>query len=116
MIIEPLYQLFPKKLKKIKFKDMKTLFPTMNKFKQEVNPDMEKNNLLCPIVLDKDGTTIRSGTHRYEFFKDKYTETLCYVGDNGEETKFFQLFKCILLEKSSCSKPQYVSRFNYYRS
>jgi hypothetical protein len=90
MIIEPLYQLFPKKLKKIQFKDMKTLFPTMDKFKQKVNPDMEKNNLLCPIVLDKDGTTIRSGTHRYEFFKDKYTETLCYVGDNGEETKFFQ--------------------------
>jgi hypothetical protein len=95
---------------------MKTLFPTMDKFKQEINPDMEKNNLLCPIVLDKDGTTIRSGTHRYEFFKDKYTETLCYVGDNGEETKFFSIIKCILLEKSSCSKPQYVSRFNYYRS
>jgi hypothetical protein len=25
MIIEPLYQLFPKKLKKIKFKDMKNI-------------------------------------------------------------------------------------------
>ena len=90
MIIEPLYQLFPEKLKKIQFNDMKTLFPTMDKFKKEVNIDFQKNNLLCPIVLDKDEVTIRSGTHRYEFFKNNYSETLCYVGDNGEETKFFQ--------------------------
>ena len=71
-MIEPYYQIFKEKLK-------------------EVNPDLEKNGLLCPIVLDKDGVTIRSGTHRYEYFKDKYESTLCYVGDNGEETKFFQL-------------------------
>ena len=105
MIIEPLYQLFPKKLKKVQFKDMKTLFPTMDKFKKEVNPDMETNSLLCPIVLDKDGATIRSGTHRYEFFKDKYTETLCYVGDNGEETKFFQLLNVFCWRNHPLQQP-----------
>ena len=89
-MLEPHYQIFKERLKEVKFKDMKTLFPTMDKFKSEVNPDMEKNGLLCPIVLDKDGITIRSGTHRYEYFKDKHESTLCYVGVNGDETKFFQ--------------------------
>jgi hypothetical protein len=50
---------------------------------------------LCPIVLD-DGVTIRSGAHRYEYFKDKYESTLCYVGNNGNETKFFQLLNILL--------------------
>ena len=90
-MLEPHYQIFKDKLKEVKFKDMKTLFPTMEKFVKEVNLDLEKNGLLCPIVLDKDSKTIRSGTHRYEYFKDKYESTLCYVGNNGEETKFFQL-------------------------
>ena len=49
-MLEPHYQIF---------KDMKTLFPTMEKFVKEVNPDLEKNGLLCPIVLDKDSKTIR---------------------------------------------------------
>ena len=54
-MIEPYYQIFKEKLKEVKFKDMKTLFPTVDKFVKEVNPDLEKNGLLCPIVLDKDG-------------------------------------------------------------
>jgi hypothetical protein len=102
-MLEPHYQIFKERLKEVKFKDMKTLFPTMDNFKKEVNPDMEKNGLLCPIVLDKDGLTIRSGTHRYEYFKDKHEATLCYVGVNGDETKFFSIVKCILLEKSPCT-------------
>jgi hypothetical protein len=90
-MLEPYYQIFKDRLKEVRFKDMKTLFQTVDKFVKEVNPDIEKNGLLCPIVLDKDGFTIKSGTHRYEYFKDKYESTLCYVGVNGEETKFFQL-------------------------
>ena len=53
-MLEPHYQIFKDKLKEVKFKDMKTLFSTTDKFVKEVNPDLEKNGLLCPIVLDKD--------------------------------------------------------------
>ena len=91
MLIEPYYQIFKDKLKEVKFKDMKTHFPTIGKFIKKINPDFEKNGLLCPIVLDSDGVHIRSGAHRYEYFKDKYESTLCYVGENGDKTKFFQL-------------------------
>ena len=89
-MLEPHYLIFKERLKEVKFKDMKMLFPTVDKFRKKVNPDIEKNGLLCPIVLDKDEVTIRSGAHRYEYFKDKHESTLCYVGTNGDETKFFQ--------------------------
>ena len=91
MIIEPYYQIFKDKLKEVKFKEMKLTSPTVSRFKKKINPDLEKNGLLCPLVLDSDGVSIRSGGHRYEYFKDKYESTLCYVGENGDKTKFFQL-------------------------
>ena len=90
-MLEPHYQIFKDQLKEVKFKDMKTHCPTIDKFVKKINPDFEKNGLLCPIVLDSDGVHIRSGAHRYEYFKDKYESTLCYVGENGDKTKFFQL-------------------------
>ena len=52
-MLEPYYQIHKDKLKEVKFKNMKTLFPTMNRFTKKVKPDLEKNGLLCPIVLDK---------------------------------------------------------------
>ena len=97
-MLEPYYQIFKDKLKEVKFKDMKTHFPTVDKFTQKINPDFEKNGLLCPIVLDPDGIHIRSGAHRYEYFKDKHESTLCYVGNNGDETKFFQLLNVFCWE------------------
>ena len=106
-MLEPHYQIFKDKLKEVKFKDMKTLFPTMNHFTKKVKPDLEKNGLLCPIVLDKN-INIRSGTHRYEYFKDKYESTLCYVGDNGEETKFFQYLNVFCWENHPVKKPEFL--------
>jgi hypothetical protein len=107
-MIEPYYQIFKEKLKEVKFKDMKTLFPTVDKFVKEVNPDLEKNGLLCPIVLDKNGVTIRSGAHRYEYFKDKYESTLCYVGNNGNETKFFQLLNVFCWRNHPVKQPEFL--------
>ena len=108
MIIEPYYQLFKDKLKEIKFKDMKTIFPPQPKFEQKIHPDFDKNKLLCPIVLDSDGVTIRSGTHRYEYFKNKYESTLCYVGENGNETKFFQLLNVFCWENHPVQKEDFL--------
>ena len=107
-IIKPYYQIFKDNLKLVKFKDMKTLFPTMEKFKVEVNSDIDKNGLLCPIVLDKDSITIRSGTHRYEFFKDKYESTLCYIGINGDKTKFFQLLNVFCWKNHPVKQPDFL--------
>ena len=70
-MLEPHYQIFKDKLREVKFKDMRTHFPTIDQFVKKINPDFEKNGLLCPIVLDADGIYIRSGAHRHEYFKDK---------------------------------------------
>jgi len=107
-MLEPYYQIYKDKLKEVKFKDIKTHFPTVDSFVIKINPDFEKNGLLCPIVLDADGMHIRSGAHRYEYFKDKHESTLCYVGDNGEETKFFQLLNVFCWENHPVKKPEFL--------
>ena len=109
-MLEPHYQIFKDKLKEVKFKDMKLLFPTMDKFKKEVNADMENNGLLCPIVLDKDGITVRSGTHRHEYFKNKYESTLCYMTTSHEETKFFQLLNVFCWRNHPVQKPEFLKQ------
>tara|TARA_B100000424_G_scaffold221934_1_gene181059 strand:- start:228 stop:587 length:360 start_codon:yes stop_codon:yes gene_type:complete len=106
-MLKPHYQIFKDKLKEVKFKDMKILFPTIDRFVKKVNPDLEKNGLLCPIVLDNN-INIRSGTHRHEYFKDKYKSTLCYVGENGEETKFFQYLNVFCWENHPVKKPEFI--------
>ena len=107
MIIEPYYQIFKDKLKEVKFKDMKTLFPTISKFEKKIKPDMEKNGLLCPIVLDPDGVRIRSGAHRYEYFKNKYESTRCYVSTTSSDAKFLQYLNAF------CWRNHPVKRIDY---
>ena len=107
MIIEPYYQIFKDKLKEVNFKDLKTVVPTVGEFEKKINPDMEKNGLLCPLVLDSDGVTIRSGTHRYEYFKNKYESTRCYVSTTGSEAKFLQLLNAF------CWRNHPVKRIDY---
>ena len=107
-MLEPHYQIFKNKLTEVKFTDMKTHFPTQSEFVKKINSDFEKNGLLCPIVLDADGLHIRSGTHRHEYFKDKYKSTLCYVGVNREETKFFQYLNVFCWENHPVKKPKFI--------
>ena len=126
-MLEPHYQIFKDQLKEVKFKDMKTLFPTVGKFEQEIYPDFDKNKLLCPIVLDADGVRIRSGAHRYEYFKNKYESTLCYVGATGDETKLFQYINVFCWKNHPVQKVDFlksiyekgadiVRKYNYYRT
>ena len=107
-MLEPHYQIFKDKLKEVKFKNMKTLFPTVDNFVQKINPDFEEKGLLCPIVLDADSVRIRSGSHRHEYFKDKYESTLCYVGNNHAETKFFQYLNVFCWENHPVKKPELI--------
>jgi SUMO ligase MMS21 Smc5/6 complex component len=108
-MLEPHYQIFKNKLKKVKFKDMKTHFPTVDNFVEKINIDFKKNGLLCPIVLDADGLHIRSGAHRHAYFKDKYDSTLCYVGENGEETKFFQYLNVFCWNNHPIKNPEFLN-------
>jgi hypothetical protein len=39
------------------------------------------------------------------FLKTNMTETLCYVGDNGEETKFFQLLNVFCWRNHPLQQP-----------
>ena len=105
-MLEPYYQIYKDKLKEVKFENMKTHFPTVSTFVKKINLDFEERGLLCPIVLDADGVHIRSSAHRYEYFKDKYESTLCYVGKNGEETKFFQYLNVFCWENHPVKKPE----------
>jgi|TARA_A100001518_G_C1171356_1_gene22620 hypothetical protein len=107
-MLEPHYQVFKDKLKEVKFKNMKTHFSTVGSFVIKINPDFEERGLLCPIVLDADGVHIRSGVHRYKYFKDKHESTLCYVGKNGDETKFFQLLNVFCWENHPVKKPEFL--------
>ena len=109
-MLEPHYQIFKDKLKEVKFKDMKLLFSTVDNFKKEVNADMENNGLLCPLVLDSDGVTVRSGTHRHEYFKNKYESTLCYVTTTGPEAKFFQLLNVFCWRNHPVQKPEFLKQ------
>ena len=104
----PHYQIFKDRLIEVKFKNMKLHFPTIERFVEEINPDFEKNGLLCPIVLDADSVHIRSGTHRYEYFKNKDESTLCYVGQNNHETKYFQLLNVFCWENHPVKKPEFL--------
>jgi hypothetical protein len=107
-MLEPYYQIFKDKLREVKFKDMKTHFSTVDQFVKKINPDFQEKGLLCPIVLDVDGVHIRSGAHRHKYFKDKYESTLCYVGNNGEETKFFQYLNVFCWENHPVKKPEFL--------
>ena len=107
-MLEPHYQIFKDKLKEVKFKNMKTHFPTVDSFSIKINSDFKERGLLCPIVLDVDGVHIRSGVHRYEYFKDKHESTLCYVGDDGNETKFFQLLNVFCWENHPVKRTDFL--------
>ena len=42
------------------------------------------------------------------YFKDKYESTLCYVGDDGNETKFFQLLNIFCWENHPVKKTDFL--------
>ena len=54
IVIWPLYMVFKERLQLKKFDDIKIIHNTHVEFKQIVRADVEKNGLLCPMVVDKD--------------------------------------------------------------
>lgn len=87
-VIWPWYRIFRSKLQLVKFKDVKVIHGTHNEFKQTVKNDLEKNGLLCPMVLDRE-YQLHSGNHRFKILKNLGDASLFYIGNNDAEVNFF---------------------------
>ena len=88
-IAHPLYQLFPVRLELIYFDQVKSVHGVHHDFKVSIRFDMEKNGLLCPMVLDKDNV-LRNGAHRFKILtKGKLADgSLFYKARNDAELNF----------------------------
>ena len=88
-IVHPLYQLFPTRLELFYFDQVKSVHGAHPDFKTSIRLDMEKNGLLCPMVLDKDNV-IRNGAHRFKILsKGKLADaSLFYKAKNDAELNF----------------------------
>jgi len=88
-IAHPLYQLFPTRLEIIYFDQVKSVHGVHHDFKVSIRYDMEKNGLLCPMVLDKDNV-LRNGAHRFRILtKGKLADaSLFYKAKNDAELSF----------------------------
>lgn len=88
-IVHPLYQLFPSRLELFYFDQVKSVHGAHPDFKKSIREDMEKNGLLCPMVLDKDNV-LRNGAHRFKILsKNNLADaSLFYKTKNDAELNF----------------------------
>jgi disulfide oxidoreductase YuzD len=86
-VIWPLYRIFKERLELIKFEDIKIIHGTHNEFKATVRSDIEKNGLLCPLVVDKD-LNLRNGNHRFKVIKKHGDASIFYKAQTDEEVNF----------------------------
>lgn len=87
-LIWPSYRIFKSKLRIVKFEDVKLVHGTHNEFKQTIKDDLEKNGLLCPMVLDND-YVLHNGNHRFKILKKLGDASFFYVANNDAEVNFF---------------------------
>jgi len=105
-IVHPLYQLFPNRLELIYFDEVKIVHGTHHDFKITIRNDMEKNGLLCPMVLDENNY-LKSGNHRFKILtKNKLANaSLFYKTKNDKETFFFSKLNIIVWMMHTSGKP-----------
>ena len=97
VIVHPLYQLFPSRLELIYFDQVKIVHGVHNDFKKTIQDDLEKNGLLCPMVLDQNNNLV-SGNHRFKILnKQKLADaSLFYKGRNDKEVNFLSKLNVIV--------------------
>ena len=86
-VIWPWYRIIKQRLKLIKFDDVKIIHGAHPDFKQTIKNDIEKNGLLCPLVVDKD-INLRSGNHRFKVIKKHGDASIFYVAEDDAEVNF----------------------------
>jgi len=89
IIVHPLYQLFPMRLELLWFSDVKQIHTPHNDFKHKVRDSMEKDGLLCPMVVDWNNE-IRNGANRFDVIKKRKLAdgSLFYKAKTPEEVNF----------------------------
>jgi hypothetical protein len=104
-IVHPLYQLFPSRLELIYFDEVKLEHDTHD-FKVSIKFDMEKNGLLCPMVLDKDNV-LRSGEHRFKILTNSKLAdaSLFYKIKNEAELNFLSNLNVSVWKLHSAGTP-----------
>lgn len=105
-IVHPLYQLFPSRLELIYFDQVKVVHGTHHDFKVSVREDMEKNGLLCPMVLDENNN-LKNGNHRFKILtKHKLADaSLFYKTKNDKETNFLSKLNVVVWTMHNSGKP-----------
>ena len=86
--IWPLYMIWKNRLELRKFEELKVIHNTHAEFKGTVRRDIEKQGLLCPIVIDQNNE-IRNGNHRFKNIKKHGDASFFYVAKSDEEVNFF---------------------------
>lgn len=105
-IVHPLYQLFPSRLELVYFDTIKLTHGVHQDFKVTIKGDMEKNGLLCPMVLDENNN-LRSGNHRFKILtKQKLADaSLFYKARNDKETFFLSKLNVVVWNMHCAGKP-----------
>lgn len=96
-VIWPFYMVFKHRLEVKKFDDIKIVHGTHNEFKQTVREDVEKNGLLCPMVVDNK-MQLRNGNHRFKVLKKHGDGSLFYMAKSDAEVNFFSRLNVLTWE------------------
>lgn len=99
VVVWPWYMVFKERLVLKKFDDIKIVHGTHNDFKQTVRADLEKNGLLCPMVIDEKDQ-LRNGNHRFKILKKGgYADgSFFYKARSQEEVMFFSRLNVLCWE------------------
>lgn len=105
-IVHPLYQLFPHRLELMYFDGIKVVHAPHNEFKQTIKEDMEKNGLLCPMVVDSNNQ-LRNGTHRFKVLsKLKLADgSLFYRARDDRELSFLSKLNVVVWKLHQAKTP-----------
>ena len=98
-VVWPWYMVFKERLVLKKFDDIKIVHGTHADFKKTVRADLEKNGLLCPMVIDENDQ-LRNGNHRFKILKkrDYADASFFYKARSPEEVMFFSRLNVLCWE------------------
>jgi CRISPR/Cas system CMR subunit Cmr4 (Cas7 group RAMP superfamily) len=98
-VVWPTYMIFKERLVLKKFDDIKIVHGTHNDFKQTIRADMEKDGLLCPMVIDEKDQ-LRNGNHRFKILKkgNHADGSFFYKARSPEEVMFFSRLNVLTWE------------------
>ena len=98
-----MYQLFPLRLELNYYKNVKINNIKYN-FQSNLKEDLEKNGLLCPMILDKNNNLTKS-TNRFLILKKFSDASLFYKTKNDKEINFFEQLNLIVWKMHTENKP-----------